>query len=481
MMQLSELYRLSGGDGQSMYDYAKKNKSNNSINEAIKEYIPTLHDVANKGKRPDKIVYVPILDDDGRDTGQMTTDLSKVSRVPLPIQKYIISQKASFIKGNGLILKPTNEDSEVYERVKENWKKLKADFDLKEIARTMMAETKVAVIFYGEKKESVEDFNFRYKIVSPLRGDNIEAYFDEDSGDLIAFSREFKVKKDTFCDLYIINEKTKLCEIWKYKNGKPLMINVVDELEQLESTQHEVIKTTYTKLPIVYWEQEQGECIDTKELISEFENEFSDFLTQMAYTADPILFAKGETMSLPAKGVRGKLVESNSPEAELKYVTPENATESRDLQFKLMSKFIFSLNRSVLLDLETLKGLGQGITGAGLERLLIDVYMDASDKQEGEFGKGVQRMVNWLVSQWEVFLNKKEKGFRIDVEFTKYSMQDDLERVELAVKANGNKPVVDMRGGIELAGISNDIDDTINNIKAEQSVNAQPNNIVTTS
>lgn len=455
-MQISAIYENMGGDGVKLYDYIKTETRQQSSNEAIKQFIPSLHEVADKGKRPDKKIFVPTGEiDPVTKQPKFDIDFATVSRAPFAFQKYIINQKASFARGNGVIFKPTKEDAKLYDRVWNNWQRNKISFDLKEIAERQMAETQVAVIFYAERgKETLDEFVFKHKIVSPLKGDKLTPFYDDETDDFIAFSREYKRGEGTtILDFYYMADNG-FCEIARYKNGKELI---------------DTIKTSYTKLPIVYWEQLQGECEDTKELIKEFEFGFNEFITGLGYTADPILFGKGKVMDLPAKGSAGKFIESTDPDADLKYVTPDNATEARELQFKLLQRYIFSLNRAVLLDLDAMKDLGGNISGAALERYLIDAYMEATDKQQGSWGKGVQRMVNWLLWEWNK-LEPGEKGFRIDVEFTKYSMQDEMERVELAVKANGNKAVVDVESGVAIAGLVDDVAGTAKKIKDESAV-----------
>lgn len=459
-------------NAQGMYDAVTKCNRPSIINEAIKQFEPGLHDVANKKTRPDKIIFVPsTIVDPLTNKPSIRQDTAPVTRAPLAIQKYIISQKGSFARGNGVLLKPSDENSVIYTRVSSNWITNKTDFDLKEVAVRQMAETQCALIFFGEPgKESFDEFRFRYKIVSPLKGDTLHPYFDDDTDDLIAFGREYKRGNDTMFDLYLMSEAG-LCEIWKYKNKKPLEKTILGIDGAVDTVIHDVVKTTYTKLPIIYWEQDAGECDDTKEIINELEIGFSDFLTSMGYTADPILFGKGKAMDLPAKGTAGKFIESNDPEGDLKFITPDNATESRDLQFKMLQKYIFSLNRAVLLDLDTLKGLG-AISGAALERYLIDAYMEATDRQQGSWGKGWQRAINWMVSQWAVLLGAELKGFRIDAVFTKYSLQDELEKVTLAMKANGNKPVVDIKTSIAIADLVDDPQATMDLIEQETNIPA---------
>src|SRR5690606_150402 len=132
-------------------------------------------------------------------------DEVETSKIALQIEKYIIEQRASFVVGNGISLEPNIENSRLFEKVKNNWYDNKLDYDLKEIDRNTMAVTHSAIIFYGTKgAESIDDFRFRHKIVSPLLGDSLYPFFDEDTDDLVAFGREYIRNEKTRYDLYVM-------------------------------------------------------------------------------------------------------------------------------------------------------------------------------------------------------------------------------------------------------------------------------------
>lgn len=468
MISISKIYVLMGGDGIELYSACRQAANRDvAIVEGVQQFIADKHTVAQKRFRPDKPIIVPDGPPDPV-TGAIKykTDFARVSRAPIAMQRYIISQKASFARGNGVTLAPSEPDTRAFEEVKRNWDENKLDFVLKEIAERQMGETQVAVIFYGEQgAERVEDFRFRNKIVSPMLGDKLEPIFDEDTGDMIAFGREYRRGEETRYDLYVMSESGNV-EIRRFVNGKPRMVmgtvwmpGLDGELEEIPGEVAEVIQTPYTKLPVIYWDQIAPECHDTRALIEEFEWGFNDFLTQMGYSADPILFGKGTALDMPAKGNAGKFITTSDPDGDLKFVTPENATEARELQFRMLRDFIFTLNRSVWLSLETMKELGSATSGAALERYLIDAYMEATDKQQGSWGMGVQRMANWLTHEWKSLLGD-DSSVRITVVFSRYSMQDEAERVALAMQANGGLAVVDQKASVGLAGLTDDVEGT---------------------
>lgn len=423
------------------------------VADALKQYEPKLHDVTDTTIRKDKPTFVPTGEKDpitGED--KLRLELVSPARIPLGIQKYIIKQKASFARGNGVKLRPSNAESEVFTWVYENWYKNKTDYDLRDVFIAMKAETQCAVIFFLDRKSlelakegrDLSEVKLKHKLLHPTKGYYLYPYFDPDTEDLVALMVEYEdMDGKTVYDVYIDASPELGIEKPQLRRFKETVLGAYTKFD-----------LPFPKLPLVYWDQDAGDCDDAKETIDEMEGGFSDFCSQMGYSADPILFGKGKVLNLPAKGSAGKFIEG-SEDADLKYVTPDNATESRELQFKLLQKWIFSLNRAVILDLDTMKNLSD-VSGAALDRYLIDAYLEATDNQTGTWGKGVQRMVNFQLAFAKDIYNKPKDKTTIDVEFTKYRINDIKETVDMLMLANGNKPLIDHQESITAAGLVDD-------------------------
>lgn len=453
-MQLSAIYKLMGGDGvpnnkESLYNSVRNAMRKKAIRDGDKQFDYKRHNVTNHSKRPDKKIFVPTGDKNpvtGED--ELKPDFVAPSRIPLAVQRYIIDQKASFAAGNGIKLRPSDENSPVFNDVYRNWYAIKADFYLRSIAKWQMADTQVAVIFHGDPKatklRSLDEFNFKFMIVGPSEdGSVLDPVFDEYRR-LVAIGREYEDVDTgkTVYDLYIAPNPEE-------EDSKPILRRYKDNGKRFED-----VELPYPKLPVIYWDQKRPECDPVDELINKWEFSFSDFDTQTSYSADPILFGKGRAISMPAKGSAGKFIEG-SEDSDLKYVTPDDATSSRDLQFKLYQKYTFFLSRAVILDLDTMQGLGD-LSGAAMDRLLTDPYLEAISKQQGSWGLGVQRMVNWLLSAWKDLRDKQSDPTTIDVGFTKYRVEDVLENVTMLLAANGGQPLISQQSSISEAGLADD-------------------------
>lgn len=478
---ISEIYRLMGGDGialqGSQTEYTtevpidlKRLKGESHdwrkglVDEAVRQYDPKLHQILDKTKRKDKPTFTPTGEKDpitGEDVLQMS--MTPVARIPMQIQKYIIKQKASFARGNGVKLRPSDAESEVFKWVYNNWYANKTDNDLRETFERLKAETQCAVLYFSDeeslerakKAKDPKKFRLKHRIVSPLKGSYLYPYFDPETEALVALMREYKDSDGkTKYDVYMEADRESGRERPVIRRFKESLLDRYTE-----------IPLPYPKLNLVYWGEDHIECDDSKELIEEMEKSFSDFTDSMGYTADPLLFGKGKVLNLPAKGTAGKFIEG-SEDADLKYVTPDNATESRDLHFKMLQKWIFSLNRAVVLDVETMSKLGE-VSGAAVERLLVDAFMEATDNQTGYWGKGVQRMVNFQIALAKDILGLPDDETTIDVEFTKFRINDIRETVEVALLANGNKPILDHVESISFAGLADDPQIAFERIKEE--------------
>lgn len=413
------------------------------IEKGIKEYNPELHDVANKSTRPDKFRFVPSgeLDDKGNDI--LTLDTVPVSRAPIGLQKYIIGQKSTFTVGGGVEITSNKPDSQVYRDVIRNWDDSKIKFDLINISTRVMSETQCAIVFFGERgKESLDDFKFRYKIWSPSLGDTLLPHFDDETGDMIAFTREYILPGDdaVIKDVYWTNDAGSVI-LSRYSND--------DWIEDF--------KLPYQSLPIIYWEQKEPETIDSAELIKALEFGFNDFLTQLGYTGEPILFLSGSAIDMPSLGDLGKVLSSADPDGDAKLLQASTAHNAREVSFNWLLKLIFMTNRSAPLDVLTLKELSVD-SGEALQRMLIDVYAAATERQEGYFGMGVQRIANWLLKEWKYLRGQEGSDERLTVKFNQFSVKGESERIEVAMKANGGKPVISHETSVGMVGLESDFE-----------------------
>ncbi|TXK52374.1 phage portal protein [Pontibacter qinzhouensis] len=457
-MTLEELASLKA---DKLIEAVTATKKENKYEEGKKQYDPNLHDVKSATHRPNKLKLTPTdkFEEDGV-TPIVKKESTEPAKIAIPLQKYIIHQRASFAVGNKITFKSDVPESPVFEAALQTWRKAKMQYQLKEIAIKMMAETEVALIWYGKVDEkSPGKVKFRNRIVSPSTGDDLYPVFDK-YNDMIAFGRGYKVDDVEYFDLYTaetlrrFKKGEKGMEEYFTKVGKDEEGNEIGIIEELP----------YGKIPVIYWRQELPECDDVKDLIRAREFNQSDFFDNNQYFGDPIMFLKGTALNMPAKGVAGKVMEG-SADADAKILSPGDYTAARKLEFDMLDMNIFTLTRSAKLDAESMKGLGD-LSAAAMDRMLISPHMAARDMQDGEFGRGVQRCMNFLLAVYSDILGIQD-NVEAEPVFSLFRIDDAAERIELALKANGGKPVIDQQGSIEMAGTSDYPDEMIERIRKE--------------
>ncbi|MBF9252472.1 phage portal protein [Pontibacter sp. 172403-2] len=457
-MTTEQLNTLSADD---LIAEVKAAKPDTQYEEGMKQYDVAQHEVKSTVHRPDKLSLIPKpdkLDDAGNPI--VEKKWTAVAKIAIPLQKFIIQQRASFAVGNKITFKSDIPDSPVFSAATAAWRGAKMQYNLKEIARKLMAETEVALLWYSKKDEKAEGgVKLRTRIISPSTGDSLFPVFDK-YNDMIAFGRGYKVDDEEYFDLYTDTE------LRRFKSGN----GGYEEIKKVDDAGNEYVeKLPYGKIPVIYWRQEKPECDDVKDLIRAREFNQSDFFDNNQYYGDPMLFMKGSAVNMPAKGVAGKVLEG-SDDADAKFLTPGDYTAARKLEFDMLDEAIFTLTRSAKLDAESMKGLGD-LSGAAMDRMLISPHMAARDMQDGEFGSGVQRCINFLIAVYSELLGIKD-GVAAEPQFSLFRIDDAGERIDLAMKANGGKPVVDQEESIRMAGVSDYPEDVYRKLKEEAKANS---------
>lgn len=404
------------------------------VQEALQLYNPYQHDVFNQAKRPNKQVqvrkYTGKLDKQGKQEYITENKTVQVSRIPLDFVRYGAEQKSVFAVGAGVELIPNTENSRIFEQFKQNWEDIKIEYELVNIHTAKQTETQVAVIFrFNPDKRRLD-----YRVVSPSRGDVISVNYDDETGDLIEFTRQYLLNEDSVIDRY-------------YKDETGIY------LEREIDNEKELYPLDYPDLPIVYWEQGMPEFWNSKPLIDLLESGFSDFAEACKYFANQIMFVKGTDVALPEQQQQGKVIFSTG-DGDAKFLENSNPTQQNELLFKTATSWFFMQSRVAPLSFEQMAELG-AISGVALDKILVDSQIGATLSQVGDFGKGVQRLVNFMVKFYQ-YLNNSEKDLRVKVQFNKYSMEDESEKISARLLANGGKPVESVRTSMNKLGINAD-------------------------
>lgn len=428
----------------------------------MKQYIeaidPKTHEIFDKAKRPDKIIK----------DGDLTRT-EPVARIGLALQKLIVKRSTAFIFGNPVQLvskAKTDTQKKVFEAIDLIMDDVKINSLNRRIARALFSCTEVAELWYPvELKEDEEllygidsKFKLRMRVLDPLKGDVLYPYFD-DYGDLIAFSREYKVvkgdKKYTYFETYTDSL------IFKYDatEGEPTLIERFPTANAMG------------KIPIVYGSQQQTDYEDVQGMIDRLEKLLSNFADTNDYHGSPTIFVKGVIKGFSKKGESGKVLEGDK-DTTAEYLSWTNAPESVKLEIDTLLKLIHAISQTPDVSFENVKGLGSGISAKALRMMFLDAHLKVEDHME-VFDEYLQRRISILkafIGSANETLKKEAKNLRIDCVVTPYMIDDESDAVDVIMTATGNKAIMSQKTGIKKSGLidSEDVEMELAQIQAEE-------------
>jgi SPP1 family phage portal protein len=427
------------------------------INLFLSQIDPAKHDINDEVKRRDKKVKIdkPESNDKIKNVTSGETEenvkYEKVARIALAIQKLIVKRAVAFTFGNPVTLNayPENEqEKKVLKAVKKILFDTKIRTINRKVAREIFSTTEAAELWYPVEKEGNYGFSSKYKlriaVFSPKKGDKLYPYFDE-TGDLIAFSREFirtidKVKI-TYFETYTDTEH----RLWALKESKW-------ELEEGYPKQ-----ITIGKIPIIYGSQPQVEWEDVQNLIDRLEKLLSNFADTNDYHASPKVVVKGDVLGFAQKGESGAILQLEGDGADAKYLSWEHAPESVKLEIETLLRMIYTITQTPDISFDSVKGIG-AISGIALKLLFMDAHLKVQDKME-IFDDYLQRRLSVIqayIAQFNTGLKSACESLTIEPEIIPYMIEDEKAKVDLLLAANGGKAIASQKTTVQQLEWAND-------------------------
>jgi SPP1 family phage portal protein len=358
-----------------------------------KQYYPQHHDVMDQVKRPDKQVQ----------DGDKTTPVA-VTRLPVSLQKLIVSRAAAFLCGNPIervANAESQQEKDLLSVVEKTWDDNKLDYESKRLAKLMMSETECAELWYVEKadpsywKNTVNanttfsddqgktvngpsPYRLRMKLLAHSLGDLLFPVFNS-SNDLIAFGRSYMMysggKMIEHFDIYtdtVIYYSNALSGRLQYEKEEPNLIG---------------------KIPVIYYYQPFPEWHDVQHLIDRFEKSISNHGDTNDYFGSPMVVVEGEVTGFAKKGDQGKVLEIKNG-GKASYLTWDQSPESVKLEQQNLRSLIHDMTDTPDISIEQMKAIGT-FSGVALTLLFLPAHLKAADKEE-TFGKSIQRRLNFI-------------------------------------------------------------------------------------
>lgn len=431
------------------------------------------------GKRQDKIITVYSTTDKDEEGNPkiVGSDTIPVARVRTNVPKRIVRTAAAFLFGGEMNVE-LPESNEATEYFKEQWTdKLKMKSVLAEFARTVMIETKSALLFYP--RITVDDTGSKIKSLGVLvlncKNSEFFPHFD-DYGNMDAFTRKYVIQDD--------EGKEQNC-VWIQTASTTYIGTQTSGNWEVKSE-----KNVAGKITVVYAEQETPEWDDVAVNMDALEMRLSRLIDTNDYFSEPILKSYGQS-SLPTKESVGKTLEFDV------YVDPDTGKESHgDADYLVWQQSIDSIELEISehkreintgtstpdISFESLKGMTQ-VSGTTLKFMFLDANIKAIEKME-IFGPAVIRCISVVKSMISNSTETKYKPVlaisNIKVTFGSILPDDLKEMVDVLVAANGNKPLNSQETITSHSPFTKDANEEINKINKEAAAESARSSLIGT-
>lgn len=477
-MTLAEILALQDVD-RKIY-YLKKGRKTSIPDSAAlyADWDPNRHEIIlDKEKYPQiEITIEQEKSDYNEETGKTTIIPKKIkkvepNRIALPLEQDIVNIQTAFTVGMEPKMDCDPEDSEkgLFEALKQVLKKNKIKYQNRKIVRSWLSELECAEYWYVTKDDgfwaklkakvanlfgkSVPQFKLRSVLWSPFRGDKLYPFFD-DSGDMVAFSREYK-KKD-------LDDHEITCFM-------TITQNVVHKWESSTGWKEEApFKHGFKKLPVLYCYRPEAYCNKIRTIRVRLEKLLSSYADCIDYHFFPILKLFGDVEKMSGE-FRNRVVQLTGEGADAAYLTWNQASDPVKVEFENHFNQAYALTNTPRISFENLKGSGNALSGVSFRYVFMGAHMAVENHSE-EIGPFMQRRVNFLVSALgsiNTNFEKPAETIDIDVEIQPYMIDSLDDKVQTAVSAVSGG-IWSTREGVMFAGNAERIEEELAEIKEEQ-------------
>ncbi len=406
--------------------------------------------------------------------GQEKTEPVYLNKIELKYQKKLVNTNLSFLFGDNAGI--TGSTSKETDTLKGLWKTLKLQHKLEEAVERSMVETKSALfinITKTDKPVLKKIFNQEAKItvtakvLSYKNNDEFWPVWD-DSGDMVAFVRKYKLKHSdgkeyNHTDVYTDQK------VYHY-------VQTQDGLQVTEK------KNIIQKIPVIYFEQEKPVWDDVQSIIDRLEWLLSKFGDSNDYFAFPALVARGNVQNLPDKGEVGKLYQvqpTQKPDGSYDYsggvdvLSWDQSPDSIEREYQMLKDSIFGITQMPDLSFNNVKGIGS-ISGVAMRLMFLDAHLKARENRR-LYGASVDRTINLLktIASKVASVGSEEKYRELDVSYDwgKIIPEDVEGMISTLVEATGGKAIMSQKKAVSMNPYQEetDIQDELDRIKDEDS------------
>ncbi len=358
-----------------------------TVDDALRQYDPFLHDVNDPSKRENRRLELEgeeYMDQiSGETKRSQEYDEVPVNRLQLARQKQIVQSAIFFECGADITIEFTSDneaENEFFGLIKKVWDDNKLSFKTEDIVERRMVETHCAELWYDYEDENywngtkLEGSTRRpgMMLLCKKNGDDIYPIWDEHD-DFIGLGRKYTTT-DPVNDIKTLHFDLYTADVIIF--GK-----------QTDGGNWELDpKDGYGFLSLVYHSQDRPEWADVQPLSDREENNLSNLSDTNDYYGDPAMVVEGDADTLPSKGEVAKVIQvkgENGARGSVTFAQPESMVESKSLEFERIKQEQFDITNTPDIGFSTMsKLMGNGTSGIALRLLFMGPQMKGNKSQK---------------------------------------------------------------------------------------------------
>jgi ribosome-associated translation inhibitor RaiA len=430
-----------------------------SWSQLITEYEPRLHEIVE-----DKVGR--------RDKELPGGAVEKAARIPIGLEKLLTRRISEFtvsIPVKRVYSYDRNDDTlkSIAKAIEKIYTNAHIDAENMKRAKCLYASCEMFTLWYTQRKRNkLYGFDSEYKLkcrtFSPMDGVRIYPLFDEYE-DLLALSFEYEKKvadtKITFFETFTATHHYKW-SLSSEDNANGWQPIISDEI-------------SIEKIPAVYWYRNEPCWESLKPIRENIEYTISRNSDVIAYNSAPILKVAGSIVGEEHKG-ETRRVYRVTEDGDVSYVSWQQAIDALKYHVDTLIKLYFMQSQMPDISFENMKSLGN-IGYDSRKTLLMDAHLKIGE-EAGKWIEGFERESNVI----KAFLAKMNTSWasrldEISIEhvITPFIQEDEAAEIEKWMKADGNKPVISHKEAIRRANLTDNADDTYDEIQKEEQAESE--------
>lgn len=440
-----------------------------------REYDPKEHPVMDRQKYPDIVVTETRTGDDGQEH-QYVVGVTEVTRIPLDFQRLVAARMTALCFGlpaKRIYNAETDGQKKVQKIIEAIMRRNRMNSVNIERGKMLFAGCEVATLWYAvPERHSLYGVESPLKIrcanYSPMNGDSIYPLFDDD-GDMVALSFGYKRrslgKTIEYFDTYTADRHIKwVC------NGRNTGWEVAeDESIAVGAPNGQGIG----KIPAIYMSRPTPIWEDTSNIVYEIEWALSRAGNYVRVNTKPLfgVFADEEIAYGGERPADSKSVFQWPANAKAGFITWELSEANLRFYTETLRKEYFAMLQIPDLSYDNIKSLQ--LSGEAFKQIFVDALLKVTE-ESGRLAEFLDRevsVVKAFVKNIAPELAKDIDSLQVETEIVPFTVSEEktiIENLATAVAAG----IISKKEAIEVLGWSNDAQATLEQILAEQTVDA---------